>query len=60
MFILIIIVAIFTVGIYRYAFRPIVWISWKIIWSLIRFAIKVLIISVAIIIVIYQAVAPGI
>jgi hypothetical protein len=54
-----IIAAIFTVVIYKYAFRPIIWIAWNITWSLIKFAIKVLIIGAAIIVVIYQAAAPG-
>lgn len=59
MLMVIIIAAIFTVVIYRFAFRPIIWITWKITWSLIKFAIKVLIIGAAIIVVIYQAAVSG-
>ena len=57
---LIIIAAIFIVVIYRYTFRPTIRIFWKIIWGLIRFAIKVLLIGSAIILVMLQVVAPGI
>lgn len=60
MFPLIIIAAIFIVVIYRYAFRPTIRFFWKIIWGLIRFAIKVLLIGSAIILVMLQVVAPGI
>lgn len=60
MFILIIIMLIFTATIYRYIFKPILWVSWKIMWDIIRFAIKALIIGVAIVLVVFQVMAPGV
>ena len=59
MFIVIIILLIIITILYRHVFRPVLWVSWKIMWNIIRFAIKVLIIGAAIAFVIFQTVAPG-